>query len=246
MADADQAIVDQAIEYIRTLLPEALEGIQGSTDDEISDVESSLGIQFSGIHRAFLRRFGNSVGGMDFGPTDPTLSALREKLEETAGQQPPGYELFAVSRGEPGLDAVMIHSGTNTPPVIGLVYVPPDFSRLDLKQVEVASGTLSELLCYMPYVKAKYDPKPLKFMLANRMPVQGAMERFDSVARDNGLATVWFSSSLIRIVEFGDTVLIGRQLAGSPLGVSIGSSSRIEFAAAHWWLTHDVGLEFGA
>ena len=71
------------------------------------------------------------------------------------------------------------------------------------------------------------------------------MERFDRVIRDNGLATLWFSSSLSRIVEFGDTVLLAKQIAGTPLAVSVGSSNKVEFAAAHWWLTHDVGLEAG-
>jgi hypothetical protein len=47
------------------------------------------------------------------------------------------------------------------------------------------------------------------------------------------------------LFEVGRTVVLAKQIPGSPLAVSADSSSRIEFAASHWWLTHDVGLEAG-
>jgi hypothetical protein len=246
MADTNEASLDKAIEYVREILPEALEGIQGSSDDEILAVAGLPNAHFSGIHRAFLRRFGKSVGRMDFGPADPTLGALRQMLEETAGELPPRYELFGASGGGEHRDAFLVHSSPDEPPAVALCAVGSHFGWMNFGEMETVCGTISELLCYMPYINAKYNPKPLKFMLADRMLVEGSMERFQRVARENDLNTVWFSSSLIQIVEFGDTVMIGRQTAGSPLGVSIGSSNKMEFAAAHWWLTHDVGLQMGA
>jgi hypothetical protein len=112
--------------------------------------------------------------------------------------------------------------------------------------MKIIAGSLTELLCHMPYVNTRYEPKPLQFTLTNRHPVEGAMERFNRVIEENDLQLVWFSDSITRVAEFGDTVLLGKQTPGAPLAVSIGSSSKVEFAAAHWWLTHDVGLEVGS
>jgi hypothetical protein len=245
MSAADEALIDRAINYVRELVPEALEGIQGSSEEEISAAEILPNAHFSEIHKAFLRRFGTSVGRMDFGPTDPTLAALRQRLEETAGEIPPEYELFAASGGGDDRDAYLVHSSPDTPPMVAFGYVGSHYGWMDWNSLQIGFGSISEILCYLPYVQARYNPKLLKFMLADHMPIEGSMERFQRVARDNDLSTVWFSSSLTQIVEFGDTVMIGRQAAGSPLGVSIGSSNKVEFAAAHWWLTHDVGLQAG-
>jgi len=236
--------MDRAIDYIRTLQPEAVEGLRPASDAEIDELESSRGIRFSEIHRTFLKRMGNGVGGLDFGPADPTLAALRQAFENTTGSPPPDCELFAVSGDDPYLDVFLLRRGEGEP-AIGLAYsvFGGDFESLDTEGMSIVAGSLSELLCHMPYVRARYEPKPLKFTLTNRQPVEGAMDRFDRVIRENGLELVWFSTAMTRVAEFGETVLLAKQVPGTPLAVSIGSSNRIEFAAAHWWMTHDVGLE---
>ncbi len=246
MADANDTTIDRAIEYIRTLQPAVLEGIRPCTETELADLEILARTRFSGIHRAFLRRFGNSVGGLDFGPVDPTAPALREVFEATTGSLPPGYELFAVSREDPYLDVFLVGQEPDELQ-IGTSYsvFGGDFGDLDVAGLTVVSGSLTELLCYIPYVHTRYEPKPMKFMLSNRQPVPGAMQKFNQVVADNGMNLIWFSTAMTRVVEFGETVLLAKQTVGAPLAVSVASSNKTEFAAVHWWLTRNVGLEAG-
>ena len=142
-------------------------------ETELADLEILARTRFSGIHRAFLRRFGNSVGGLDFGPVDPTAPALREVFEATTGSLPPGYELFAVSREDPYLDVFLVGQEPDELQ-IGTSYsvFGGDFGDLDVAGLTVVSGSLTELLCYIPYVHTRYEPKPMKFMLSNRSPCQ--------------------------------------------------------------------------
>ncbi|MFN7995749.1 MAG: hypothetical protein U0Q18_19215 [Bryobacteraceae bacterium] len=243
---ADNDTIDRALEYIRTLQPALLEGIQPCAESDIERLESVARTRLSDIHRAFLRRLGKSVGSFDFGPVDPTAAALEEAYEATSGALPSGCELFAVSREDPYLDVFLVSQGTGEPAIATAYSVfGGDFASLDPHDMTIVAGSLSELLCYMPYVQSRYEPKPLKFMFSNRQPVEGAMLRFDELVRNHDMQLQWFSTSMTRVVEFGQTVLLAKQTAGAPLAVGVGTSSEVEFAAAHWWLTHDVGLEAG-
>jgi hypothetical protein len=246
MASSGDAIMERIIEYIRGILPAALDGIEGSTDEEIVHFENSRVVRMSDIHRAFLRRMGRSIGGIGLGTHDSTLAALREMYAQTEGVLPEGFELFAVDRDDPYVDMFLLDSGDEEP-AVGMAYSAAysDFSRIAFRKVEIICGSVSELLCYNPYLKARYQPKPFQLTITNKQLVDGAMERFNRVVAQNEMTTLWFSSPMTRVVEFGETVLLAKQIPETPLAVAIGSSSRVEFAAAHWWLTHDVGLEAG-
>lgn len=245
MASSGDAIIERAIEYVRGILPSAVEGIEGSTEEEIGEFESSREVRMSEIHRAFLRRMGRNIGAVDFGRNDPTLPALREMYEQTEGELPVGYELFAVAREDPYLDVFLLHSSAGEEPAVGRCYsvAYSDFYKISSRTMRIVCGSLSELLCHGPYVKARYEPKPFQVTLTNTQVVDGAMERFTRMAAQNKMTRLWFSSPMTQVVEFGETVLLAKQIAGSPLAVSVGSSRQFEFAEAQWWLTHDVGLE---
>ena len=68
------------------------------------------------------------------------------------------------------------------------------------------------------------------------------MQKFNQVVADNGMNLIWFSTAMTRVVEFGETVCHqtnGGRAAGSQRGLF----NKTEFAAVHWWLTRNVGLE---
>ncbi|HYR28747.1 MAG TPA: SMI1/KNR4 family protein [Thermoanaerobaculia bacterium] len=235
--------IERAIAYVSTLDPGFAERIRGASPEEIDALERAMGRPLHPRHRRFLERFGTGPNGLDLGPVDVRAATLREALEVSRGAMPEGVSLFGVSGEDPYFDLVLIDRGEEPEIASVSTFIGADFSRMTPEMIKPAAGSIAELICLPPTMQHRYEPMPLKALFVDPRNDDGAISRLQRTIGENELRTAWFSSAITQVVEMPSTVIIAQRRAPNAMGVVTGSTSRIELAAVHWWLTHDVGLE---